>query len=93
MEYVVYGGLAVAILGAFIIGHTLDGVQSNSRSKWKTGCIGRRTVIQSVVLGLVAGPIVYLLKGGSEQLWWCILCMAVAPFLVDFLRPTVVRTA
>lgn len=86
---IVYGGLAVAILGAFVIGRSLDKQQSNSQATWKTGCIGVKTFFQSVVLGLVGGPIVWLLKGGHEDLPICILGMAAAPFLVDLLRPTV----
>lgn len=92
MEFIVYGGLVFAFLGAFVIGRMLDGVQSNNRVTWKTGVIGRKTIFQSVVLGCVAGPILYFYKGGSEALWFCMLCMAAAPFVVDLLKPTV-RTA
>ena len=59
---------------------------------WKTGCIGRKTIIQSVVLGLVGGPIIYALKGGQEELWFCVVCMMAAPFIVDLLRPTYRRS-
>lgn len=93
MEFIVYGGLVFAFLGAFVIGRMLDKQHSTSTTKWKTGAIGRKTVFQSVVLGVIAGPILYFCKGGSEALWFCMLCMAAAPFIVDLLKPTVVRTA
>lgn len=86
---IVYGGLLFAIGGAYVIGRSLDKTQSNSQVTWKTGCIGMKTVIQSVVLGLVGGPIVYFLKGGKDELLLCILAMMAAPFVVDLLRPTV----
>lgn len=86
---IVYVGLFVAIFGAFLIGRSLDKQHSNGHVTWKTGCIGQKTFIQSVVLGVVAGPVVYLIKGGKEELWFCVLAMMAAPFIVDLLRPTV----
>ena len=86
---IVYIGLAVAIFGAYFIGRSLDKQQSNDRATWKTGCIGPRTVFQSVVLGAVLGPAVYFLKGGQENLLVCVGGMMLAPFLVDLLSPTV----
>lgn len=86
---IVYGGMLFAFVMAFLIGRSLDKQQSNENMTMKTGCIGMKTVIQSVVLACIAGPLVYLIKGRSEDLWWCVLAMAAAPFVVDFLRPTI----
>lgn len=92
-EAIIYGGLFIAIATAFFLGRSLDRRQSNNHAVWKTGCIGMNTVFQSAVLGLLLGPLVYLVKGGKEEMWWCVLSMAAAPFVVDLLRPTVtIRT-
>ena len=88
-HYLVYGGLAVAVLGALLIGKSLDRQQSTGNITWKTGCVGRKTIFQAIILGLVGGPVIFLMKGGKDELWFCVLCMMVAPFLVDLLRPTV----
>jgi hypothetical protein len=50
----------------------------------------RKTLIQSVVLGLVGGPIVWLYAGPHtlEHFGWCVIGMALAPPLVDLIRPT-----
>jgi small-conductance mechanosensitive channel len=88
-HYLVYGALIFLVLATRFLGGCLDEYQSNGTVTWKTGCIGRRTFIQSVVLGLFAGPAIYLLKGGKEELWWCVVAMMAAPFIVDALRPTV----
>ena len=55
--------------------------------------MNKRTLVQSVVLGLAGGPLVWLLLGPhtASQLCWSIVAMAVAPPLVDALRPTYVR--
>lgn len=87
--FILYGGVAVAVFAAFILGRGLDKKHSNDHVTWKTGCIGPKTAIQAVVLGLIGGPIVYAMKGGTEDLLFCILCMAAAPFVVDLLKPTV----
>jgi hypothetical protein len=86
---IVYGGILFAFVIAFLIGRSLDKQQSNENVTVKTGCIGMKTVIQSVILACIVGPIVYLIKGRSEDLWFCVLAMAAAPFVVDLIRPTV----
>ena len=86
---IVYGGVLFTIVATYFIGRALDKDQSTAHATWKTGCIGLKTVIQSVVLGCIGGPIVYLFKGGKEELWFCVVAMMAAPFLVDLLRPTV----
>lgn len=56
--------------------------------------ITNRTWFQGIVLGLVAGPICYLIfpdKHGLGDFAWCCIAMFAAPFIVDFLRPTYIR--
>lgn len=86
---ILYLIVGVTVFVAWILGRSLDQKQSNNKATWKTGVVGFKTIQQSVILGLVAGPIVYFIKGGTEELWFCIACMMAAPFIVDMLRPTV----
>jgi len=86
---VLYLIIAAVVFFTVMIGRSLDQRQSNDKVTWKTGVVGWKTVQQSVILGLIAGPIVWLIKGGSEELWFCIICMMAAPFIVDLMRPTV----
>lgn len=54
----------------------------------------RGTLIQSAVLGLAVGPLVYVIQyhdGSLASLAWCVASMAAAPVLVDALLPTYVR--
>lgn len=50
--------------------------------------VSKKTIIQSLILGLVVGPIVHLLT--HNGLVWCMFAMALAPVIVDFMRPTIV---
>ena len=88
-DYIIYGGVTLVVMVAFFMGRTLDQSQSNKNATWKTGSITGKTLFQCVVLGLVGGPLVYIMKGGQDDLLFCIGCMAAAPLIVDLLRPTV----
>lgn len=81
--------VAATVFVAWMLGRSLDQKQSTQNVTWKTGVISWKTVQQSVILGLILGPAVYFLKGGKEELWFCIMCMMAAPFIVDMLRPQV----
>jgi len=57
--------------------------------------ITRRTIFQSIVLGLVAGPICFFLfpdKHGVGDFVWCCVAMFLAPLIVDLIRPTYRRS-
>jgi len=86
---ILYLIIAAVVFTTVMLGRSMDKQQSNDRQTWKTGVVSWKTVQQSVILGLIAGPVVYFIKGGSEELWFCIICMMAAPFIVDLMRPTV----
>lgn len=86
---VLYLIVALVVFVAWMLGRSLDERHSTQNVTWKTGVLGWKTVQQSVIIGLVGGPLVWLLKGGKEELWFCIICMMAAPFIVDMLRPQV----
>lgn len=88
-EIILYGGIVIAAILAFSVGKTLDRQQSSDGVAWEAGCINRSTVMQSFALGILLGPIVYLIKSDGSLLY-CVLCMMVASFLVDLLRPPTV---
>jgi hypothetical protein len=85
----VYLVIAAVVVTTFFIGRSLDKQQSNDQQTWKTRVVGWKTIQQSIILGLIGGPLIWLLKGGTEALWLCIVCMMAAPFIVDMLRPQV----
>jgi len=55
--------------------------------------ITKRTLFQSVVLGLIGGPLIWLIEGEWTlfAIVWDCCAMFLAPILVDGIRPTFVR--
>jgi hypothetical protein len=66
---------------------------------WYSHSLGLHTFFQSLVLGLVLGPIVTFLHGdlvvNNQIAWgnilWGMFAMALAPIVVDAMKPTVVQ--
>jgi hypothetical protein len=81
--------VGIVVFVTVMMGRALDERQSTGTVTWKTGVVGWKTLQQSIILGLIGGPLVWLLKGGSEELWFCVICMMAAPLIVDVLRPQV----
>jgi hypothetical protein len=81
--------IGFTVFVAVMMGRSLDQRQSNEHQTWKTGVVGWKTIQQSIILGLIGGPLVWLLKGRAEELWFCVICMMAAPLIVDVLRPQV----
>lgn len=54
-----------------------------------TGCIGRKTIVQGVVIGFALGMLALIFKTHETTFdyWWPFVGGFLAPFIVDGIRP------
>lgn len=57
----------------------------------RSGKITKHTLFQSLVFSIVIAPIILLIQNNwkIDNCIWVIVCMFVAPIIVDFFKPTI----